>query len=152
MGGGSSASYYAVRCDPVAQRVYWCLNGGAAIAAAAMLFNSGGGGDKMRTLRGSIFSALALTAMLPIFHGVGKLGWSRACAEIGAQYYLCEILVLVLGVSCFVDRFPERLSPGSFDIWGHSHQIHHVCAVVGQAFHIAALVAGYKFRNAHPTC
>jgi len=152
MGGGSPANYYAVRCDPVAQRVYWCLNGGAAIAAAAVLFNSGGGGDKMRTLRGSIFSALALTAMLPISHGVGKLGWSRACAEIGAQYYLCEILVLVLGVSCFVGRFPERLSAGSFDIWGHSHQIHHVCALVGQAFHIAALVAGYKFRNAHPTC
>jgi adiponectin receptor len=152
LGGGSSATYYAARCDPVAQRVYWCLNGGAAIAAAAVLFDTGGGGNKMRTLRGGTFGALALTAMLPIFHGIGKLGWSRACVEIGAQWYLAEGLVLLLGVSCFVGRFPERLSPGSFDIWGHSHQIHHICAVVGQAFHIAALVTGYRFRSAHPNC
>ncbi|KAH6872717.1 hemolysin-III related-domain-containing protein [Alternaria rosae] len=152
LGGGVSATYYAARCDPVDQRLYWCLSGGAAIAAAAVLFDSGGGGNKMRTLRGGTFGALALAALLPIFHGTGKLGWSHACFEIGAQWYLAEGLVLFVGVSCFVGRFPERLSPGSFDIWGHSHQLHHVCAVVGQAFHIAALVAGYRFRNAHPTC
>jgi adiponectin receptor len=152
LGGGSSATYYAARCDPIAQRVYWCLNGGAAVAAAVVLFDTGGGGNKMRTLRGGTFSALAITAMLPIFHGIGKLGWSRACEEIGAQWYLTEGLVLLFGVSCFVGRLPERLSPGSFDIWGHSHQIHHICAVLGQAFHIVALVTGYKFRNAHPTC
>lgn len=28
--------------------------------------------------------------MLPIFHGIGKLGWQRACTEIGAQWYLAE--------------------------------------------------------------
>jgi adiponectin receptor len=50
--GGSSATYYAARCDPVAQRVYWGLNASAALAAAAVLFASGGGGNKMRTLRG----------------------------------------------------------------------------------------------------
>jgi adiponectin receptor len=152
LGGGSSATYYAARCDPIAQRVYWGLNASAALAAAVVLFDSGGGGNKMRTLRGGVFAALATTAMLPIFHGIGKLGWNRACTEIGAQWYLAEGLVLLFGVSMFVGRLPERLYPGSFDIWGHSHQIHHVAAVVGQACHVAALVVGCRFRHAHPEC
>ena len=152
LGGGSSATCYAARCDPTAQRVYWSLNAVAAVAAAVVLFDTGGGGNKMRALRGGVFGVLALTAMLPIFHGIGKLGWERASIEIGGQWYLAEGLVLLLGVSCFVARLPERLSPGSFDIWGHSHQIHHVCAVIGQAFHLAALVTGYKFSHAHPWC
>jgi adiponectin receptor len=152
LGSGSSAAYYAAYCDPTAQRVYWGLNGGAALAAAAVLFDTGGGGNKMRTLRGGTFIALAITAMLPIFHGISKLGWNRACTEIGAHWYLSEGLVLLFGVSMFVGRFPERLSPGTFDVWGHSHQIHHVCAVIGQAFHIAALVVGYKFRHVNPNC
>jgi len=106
----------------------------------------------MRALRGGTFGALALTAMLLIFHGIGRLGWSRACVEIGAQWYLAEGMVLLFGVTMFVYRLPERLSPGSFDIWGHPHQIHHLCAVVAQAFHVTALVVGYKFRHMHPGC
>jgi adiponectin receptor len=152
LGSGSSATYYAAHCNPIAQRVYWSLNGGAALAAGAVLFDTGGGGNKMRTLRGGIFGVLALTAMLPIFHGIGRLGWDRACTEIGAQWYVAEGLVLLFGVTCFVLRLPERLSPGSFDIWGHSHQIHHVCAVIGQAFHVTALLVGYKYRHAHSEC
>jgi adiponectin receptor len=90
--------------------------------------------------------------MLPIFHGIGKLRRSRACTEIGAQWYLAEGLVLLFGVSMFVGRLPERLHPGSFDIWGHSQQFHHAAAVVGQAFHVAALVVDYKSCHAHPKC
>jgi hypothetical protein len=98
------------------------------------------------------FGALALTAMLPIFHGISTLGWNRACAEIGAQWYLAEGLMLLFGVTMFLSRLPERLSPGSLDVLGHSHQIYHICAVIGQAFHVAALVVGYQFRHAHPGC
>jgi adiponectin receptor len=70
LGGGASANCYATRCNHTAQRVYWGLLGGSALTAAGMLFNTGGGGSKMRILRGVFFSALAITAMLPIFHAL----------------------------------------------------------------------------------
>jgi adiponectin receptor len=152
LGGGMSGTYYAFYCNPTAQRVYWALTGAAALGAAIVLFDTGGGGSKMRTLRGGVFVSLALTAMIPIFHGIGKLGWDQACREIGAHWYLSEALVLCLGVSMFVSRFPERLSPGTFDVWGHSHQLHHICAVIGTAFHVLALVTSFKHRQAHPRC
>ena len=45
-GGSSSATYYAAHCNPIAQRVYWGLDGAAALAAAAVLFDTGGGGKR----------------------------------------------------------------------------------------------------------
>lgn len=152
LGGGASATYYAFFCDPVVQRVYWGFTASAAFGAGVVLFDTGGGGSKMRTLRGMVFVLLALIALLPIFHGIGRLGWDQACREIGAAWYLSEMLILALGVSLFVGRLPERLSPGTFDIWGHSHQLHHICAVIATAFHVVALVTSYRYRQAHPVC
>jgi adiponectin receptor len=152
LGGGASATYYAFYCNPKVRRIYWALNACATLGAAIVLFDTGGGCTKMRTLRGGVFVLLASTAMLPIFHGIAELGWHQACKEIGAHWYLSEGLVLCLGVSMFVARLPETLSPGTFDVWGHSHQLHHICAVVGTAFHVAALVTGLKYRQEHLAC
>jgi len=151
-GGSASATYYAFYCNPKIQRIYWAINALSAMAAAITLFDTGGGGSKMRTLRGGVFSLLAISAILPIFHRIGSLGWSEACLQIGAQWLLAGGLCLFLGVGIFVGRVPERLSPGSFDIWGHSHQLFHLCAVAGMACHLMSLVTGYSYRQVHLTC
>ena len=152
LGGGASMTYYVLYCSPATQRVYWTVNAISAGAAAVTLFDTGGGGNKMRTLRGGVFSLLATSAMLPAFHSVALAGWARARTEIGVHWYLAEALSLLLGVSLFVGRIPERLSPGSFDIWGHSHQLFHSCALVGTAFHVVGLVAGFRYRQTNMSC
>ena len=152
VGGGASATYYAFRCNPTVQRVYWAINASSALAAAVTLFDTGGGGSKMRTLRGSVFSLLAVSAMLPIFHRIGVLGWDEACLQIGTQWILAEGLCLLLGVGAFVGRVPERFGPGSFDIWGHSHQLFHLCAVAGTACHLMSLFMGYSYHHSHAKC
>ncbi|KAJ5901472.1 hypothetical protein N7495_002000 [Penicillium taxi] len=83
---------------------------------------------------------------------IQRLGWTRASNEIGAGWYLAEALSLLTGVSVFVCRFPERLSPGTFDIWSHSHQLWHIFTVLGGAFHVVALVAAYNYRRMHKVC
>lgn len=152
LGAGTSMTYYAFYCRPLIQRLYWGLNLFSAIGAAITLFDTGGGGNRMRTLRGGVFSLLAISAMLPILQSVIELGWLRASIEIGAGWYLLEALSLLTGVTVFVCRFPERLSPGTFDIWGHSHQLWHLFAVLGSAFHVVALVAAYDYRRLKETC
>lgn len=152
LGGGTSATYYAFYCEQKLQKIYWSLIACAALGAAIVLFDTGGGGSKMRTLRGGVFVGLAIISLLPIFHGIGRLGWRQACLELGAQWYLSEALALTFGVTMFVTRMPERLSPGTFDIWGHSHQLHHICAVVGTGFHLAALATSFIYRQKNPTC
>lgn len=152
LGAGTSMTYYACYCRPLIQRIYWGLNVLSAIGAAIALFDTGGGGNRMRALRGSIFSLLAISALLPILQNVVDVGWARASDEIGARWYLVEALSLLAGVCVFVFRFPERLSPGTFDLWGHSHQLWHISAVIGCAFHVAALVVAYNYRREHKTC
>lgn len=152
VGSGASATYYACYCDETIRCLYWALNLGAGMAAAVALFDTGGGGRKMRTLRGGVFSLLAMSTMLPVFQRIGSLGWHEACRQIGAQWYLAEALTLLLGVGLFAGRLPERLSPGSFDIWGHSHQMFHLSILAGAAFHLLALLTGCKYRQAYPQC
>ena len=152
LGGGTSMTFYAFYCDPTVQWIYWILNITSAGATAVTLFDTGGGGNKMRTMRGGVFSALALSAMLPAFHSVALTGWDRACNEIGVHWYLAEALTLLLGVGLFVGRLPERLSPGSFDIWGHSHQLFHICAVIGTGFHVLGLKRAFEYRHNSMSC
>lgn len=147
LGGGVSATYYAAFGKVVLQRIYWGLSICSSGAAAYTLFETGGGGSKMRSLRGGVFSLLALSAMLPVVQASYVDGWQEACRQFGAHYFLMEALSLLVGVGAFVGRFPERLSPGTFDIWGHSHQVFHTCAVVGTAFHLLALVTGFQYRR-----
>lgn len=146
-GGGTSVTYYAFYGNTFAQRFYWALNIISSAAAAWTLFETGGGGSKMRSLRGGVFSLLTISALLPIFYSSYRLGWRQACLKIGVQWLLAEGLALLIGVGTFVGRVPERFSPGAFDIWGHSHQIFHVCGVVATGFHLKALGAAYDYRH-----
>jgi len=145
-------THYAFYCRPVVQQVYWTINFCSASAAAFKLFDTGGGGNRVRTLRGGVFGLLTVSAMLPLFHSAIGMGWARAREQLGAVWYPAEGLSLLVGVCLFVRRIPERFSPGSFDIWGHSHQLFHIFAVLGGGCHVVALVSAYRYRQAFPHC
>lgn len=48
----------------------------------------------------------------------------------------------------YTTHLPERLSPGSFDIIGHSHQLFHVCTILGCNDQLAALSLDARRRRA----
>lgn len=158
VGAGLSSAHFAFCCDRYSEgggqsdlgRRYWYLNLASGLIAAMMLFDTGGGGVKMRRLRGAVFAALAVSAMGPVGHFVLMKGWEVASERIGVQWYLAEMAVMVVGVGIFVARVPERWRPGRFDVWGHSHQLFHLCALIGVAFHFVALLVGYRYRQVHP--
>ena len=49
-----------------------------------------------------MFALLGASAMIPIFHSIGVLGWARAKSQIGAQWFVAEGLALLAGVLIFV--------------------------------------------------
>ncbi|RFU33063.1 hypothetical protein B7463_g3280, partial [Scytalidium lignicola] len=122
LGGGVSMTYYVFYRRPAIQRVYWGLNFGCAVAAAITLFDTGGGGSKLRTLRGGVFTLLALSAMLPLFHSAGLLGWDRVNSEIGAWWYIAEGLSLLLGRTS-TGKCTQLVELGSFKEKAGDHML-----------------------------
>jgi adiponectin receptor len=44
-------------------------------------------------------------------------------------------------------RFPECKYPGTFDIWGSSHQIFHVFVLLAAASHLYAMAKAFDYHH-----
>lgn len=44
-------------------------------------------------------------------------------------------------------RWPERMSPKTFDIWGSSHQIFHVLILFAAASHLCGMTKAFDFHH-----
>ncbi|XP_017707933.1 PREDICTED: progestin and adipoQ receptor family member 6 isoform X3 [Rhinopithecus bieti] len=103
-----------------------------------------------KVLRTAAFAYPFLFDNLPLFYRLG-LCWGRghSCGQEALStshgYHLfCALLTGFL----FASHLPERLAPGRFDYIGHSHQLFHICAVLGTHFQLEAVLADMGSRRA----
>jgi len=61
--------------------------------------------------------------------------------------HLRQFVFASLSAFLYTSHIPERLSPGSFDIVGHSHQLFHISTVLGTSDQMSALIADISKRN-----
>lgn len=83
---------------------------------------------------------------IPIFYRLSRsaLGsGSGGSIRLHSRHSLCALLSFL----SFTSRLPERLVPGSFDIIGHSHQIFHVCGILGTLFQLEAVSMDMEERR-----
>ncbi|AMD20149.1 HCL002Cp [Eremothecium sinecaudum] len=104
-----------------------------------------------RPYRAGIFVAFGLSAVFPILTGFGYYGIVQTTNRIQLKWILFEALFYIFGAFLYGIRFPEMLAPGSFDIWGHSHQLFHVMVVFGALCHLKALLLCYNFVHSSIT-
>ncbi|XP_016049080.2 membrane progestin receptor delta isoform X2 [Erinaceus europaeus] len=103
-----------------------------------------------KLLRTAAFTYPFLFDNLPLFYRLGLCwGWTPTCGQealtVSHGYHLlCAGLTGFL----FTTRLPERLAPGRFDYVGHSHQLFHICAVLGTHFQLEAVLADMRSRRA----
>jgi len=136
-------------CRPWLAKAYMCPVLVLTICAAYMLVKDQYRRPKYRAIRGGVFICLGMTGLVPglhyfmsedLFHMLTFGPWLAmmgACHMTGALFY--------------VSRLPEKLLPGKFNIWGHSHQIMHFFTVGGAlaGYHGAALLASFRHQNPH---
>ncbi|XP_076006335.1 membrane progestin receptor delta [Genypterus blacodes] len=66
-----------------------------------------------------------------------------------SEAYLCyHLLFAFLTCFLFTAHLPERLAPGRFDYFGHSHQLFHISAVMGTHYQMEGLLADMASRRA----
>ncbi|EDO18417.1 hypothetical protein Kpol_1032p9 [Vanderwaltozyma polyspora DSM 70294] len=96
-----------------------------------------------RPYRAAMFVAFGLSALLPIFAGFLYYGVQETTIRVQLKWVVLEGVFYIFGALLYGVRFPERLKPGMFDIWGHSHQLFHILVVVAALCHLRGLLGSY---------
>ncbi|KAJ5891972.1 ADIPOR-like receptor [Penicillium subrubescens] len=134
--------FYGFYCVPALQHRYWtmiCTIGlGCVCVSVVPQFRT----PRWRPFRASMFVGMGLSAVFPVLHGVALSGWS-----IGLGWLLLQGFLYILGASIYAARVPERLRPGQFDLFGHSHQIFHVLVVCAAVTHLTGLLKAFDYRH-----
>ncbi|XP_034737166.1 membrane progestin receptor gamma-B isoform X1 [Etheostoma cragini] len=92
-----------------------------------------------KVLRVVAFAYPYLFDNIPLFYRV-FLCEGEGCTDNDTNilHYNHIALALLTGF-LFATHLPERLAPGSFDYIGHSHQLFHVCGILGTHFQMKAI-------------
>ncbi|KAH0620125.1 hypothetical protein JD844_014750 [Phrynosoma platyrhinos] len=72
---------------------------------------------------------------------------ASGCHESVVPVHYRHTALALLTCFLFATHLPERLAPGLFDYVGHSHQLFHVCGIVGTHFQMEALLADMAQRR-----
>ncbi|XP_012664109.1 membrane progestin receptor delta isoform X2 [Otolemur garnettii] len=96
-----------------------------------------------KVLRTAAFAYPFLFDNLPLFYRLGLCwGRSHSCGqEALSSSHGYHLFCALLTGFFFASHLPERLAPGRFDYIGHSHQLFHICAVLGTHFQLEAVLA-----------
>nr|XP_020461500.1 membrane progestin receptor gamma [Monopterus albus] len=92
-----------------------------------------------KIVRVTAFAYPYLFDNIPVFYRV-FLCVGQGCTDNDAiiLHYNHIALAFLTGF-LFATHLPERLAPGSFDYIGHSHQLFHVCSILGTHFQLKAV-------------
>lgn len=103
--------------------------------------------QRSKVMRTAAFVVPFIFDSVPLVYRIA-LCCGGECAHPQALSSHCYHLLFAL-LTCFLftSHLPERLAPGRFDYFGHSHQLFHVCAVVGTHFQMEGVVEDMLSRR-----
>jgi len=119
----------------------------AGILAAYVVLHPSYSTPKYRWARTVVFIALGFGGIIPVTHGLFTAGFKRLSDEMGLVWVLLSGFLYVTGAVVYAARFPERVSPGTFDVFGASHQIFHVHVLLAVLAHYASILTSIKHRH-----
>ncbi|XP_023670964.1 membrane progestin receptor gamma-A isoform X2 [Paramormyrops kingsleyae] len=84
---------------------------------------------------------------IPLFYRISVcIGDDCTNNETNGLHY-CHITLAFLTVFLFITHLPERLAPGRFDYIGHSHQLFHMCGIIGTYVQMEAILLDMSLRQ-----
>ncbi|PNS21815.1 hypothetical protein CAC42_413 [Sphaceloma murrayae] len=146
-----SGEYYLFYCEPTRQAIHFSITSSLALLTILVLTLPTFQGPRYRPFRLLCFSLLGLSGFAPMIDSLLHHGWIHA-RRYSVGYYLVEMLVEIVGAVLYASRVPERFAPGRFDLWAHSHQWFHLCAVAGTGVHVAGLTSAVENTKGIDRC
>ncbi|WVQ78671.1 hypothetical protein IAT38_000758 [Cryptococcus sp. DSM 104549] len=137
VGSIAPGMYYAFHGNFPLQIFYTTAIIGAGITSAYIVLSPHHRAHRWhRTLT---FIGLGLSAVVPVTHILLTQGLAHARQRMSLDLILAGGASYIVGALLYAARIPEKLSPGTFDYFGSSHQIFHCFVLAGAGFQYAAL-------------
>ncbi|TVY78554.1 ADIPOR-like receptor SPBC12C2.09c [Lachnellula suecica] len=143
--------YYGFYCEPHTAKAYWTMITVFGTGALIICLHPRFRGRAWHRPRTTMLILLGLSGVLPMTHAALQFGIAQARRQMGWDWYVGEAIFYLLGALIYSIKIPERWNPGLFDIWGSSHQIFHVCVVLGIACHLIGAVNAVAYNNSPET-
>jgi adiponectin receptor len=94
-----------------------------------------------------MFVLMGLSAVIPMIHGVRIYGYAYMRDAAGMNWVVFQGALYIVGAGIYAARIPEKWSPGTYDIWGSSHQIFHVLVVLAATSHLVGLLKAFDYEH-----
>ncbi|KAI0468657.1 hemolysin-III channel protein Izh2 [Xylaria cf. heliscus] len=141
------ALYYGLFCKPVLMSAYlysiFVLGFGCGIVSWVERFRT----PLWRPYRALMFVGLGVSGVVPVLHGLRLYGYQSLNERMGLNWVLLQGALYIFGAFLYAVRWPERTSPGKFDIWGHSHQLFHILILLAAASHLKAMAKAFDYHH-----
>ncbi|KAK6211977.1 hypothetical protein LQW54_005504 [Pestalotiopsis sp. IQ-011] len=144
--------YVGFWCEQFERTIYFGMTGGLGAISIVVMLHPKFQGLKWRTFRLLTLICTGLSGVAPVAHGIYKFGFNQMALQSGLPYYLAEGGLFLLGAVIYATRFPERIKPGRFDIWGSSHQIFHILVVFATIVHLVGVLTAFDYNYANRHC
>lgn len=143
--------YYIFLCSPFVWRAYISVIAVLGVATLALSLLNQFQTIQWRSTRATCFSLLGIVGVVPwahvlVAHPYNEVVWTVMVLDMmmGASY--------LSGAVLYATRVPERLFPGKFDLFFHSHQLFHACVVMGAYLHYLGVLELLQWRDASGGC
>ncbi|KAI1083102.1 HlyIII-domain-containing protein [Whalleya microplaca] len=141
------ALYYGLFCMPGVMTVYLygiCVLGfGCGVVSWVEQFRMPG----WRPYRAAMFVGLGVSGIVPVCHGLSVYGYQSLEERMGLNWVLLQGFLYIFGAFLYAVRWPERSFPGTFDIWGSSHQLFHVLILLAVASHLTGMAKAFDYHH-----
>ena len=135
-----SSIYYGFHCHTHLRSIYWGMIVSIGVACGIVTVNPRFRTPEWRTFRASMFVAMGLSALIPVLHGCRLYGIEGMEDRIGLRWLVAQGITYIAGAGLYALRVPERWKPGTFDIFGASHQIFHIFVLIAAGMHLVGLL------------
>ncbi|TEB34168.1 HlyIII-domain-containing protein [Coprinellus micaceus] len=138
--------YYGFWCHPTLQYLL-------PLGASMVVLNPEYAKPTHRTARTVVFIGLGLCAVFPIGHILLTThGFRELLTELGFGWLVVSGAMYIVGATVYAMRFPEKLSPGTFDYFLASHQIFHCFVVLAALMHYKSALTSLDYRMTNSEC
>nr|POF18490.1 adipor-like receptor spbc12c2.09c [Quercus suber] len=141
------AIYYGLGAERELVKIYWGMITSIAACTLTAIWHPKFKTSEWRPVRATVFVAMGLSAVIPIIHGVQRYGAAQMQKQMGLTWIIGQGVLYIVGAALYAARIPERWSPGTFDIWGSSHQIFHVLVLLAAAVHLVGLLKAFDYEH-----